>query len=95
MLGKVEGRRRKGETEDKVVGWHHWLIGHEFEQSLEDMKDSEAWHAVVHELTKIQTRLRELATEQQLIKLKKKKKMESNLESSLSRQNQFSHTSKT
>ena len=47
------------------------------------MKDSEAWHAVVHGLTKIQTRLRELATEQQLIKLKKKKKMESNLESSL------------
>ena len=23
MLGKIEGRRRKGTTEDKMVGWHH------------------------------------------------------------------------
>ena len=22
-------------TEDKMVGWHHWLNGHEFEQALE------------------------------------------------------------
>ena len=21
-------------TEDEMVGWHHWLNGHEFEQSL-------------------------------------------------------------
>ena len=31
MLGKIEGRRRKGTTEDKMVGWHHRLSGHEFE----------------------------------------------------------------
>ena len=31
--GKTEGRRRKGTTEDKMVGWHHWLDGHEFEQA--------------------------------------------------------------
>ena len=30
MLGKTEGRRR-GMTEDEMVGWHHWLDGHEFE----------------------------------------------------------------
>ena len=24
----------KGMTEDEMVGWHHWLDGHEFEQSL-------------------------------------------------------------
>ena len=29
MLGKIEGRRRKGQ-EDEIVGWHHWLDGHEF-----------------------------------------------------------------
>ena len=29
MLGKIEGRRRRGE--DKMVGWHHRLNGHEFE----------------------------------------------------------------
>ena len=30
MLGKIEGRRRRG-RQDEMVGWHHWLIGHEFE----------------------------------------------------------------
>ena len=24
----------KGTTEDDIVGWHHWLNGHEFEQAL-------------------------------------------------------------
>ena len=32
MLGKIEGRRR-GATEDEMVGWHHQLDGHEFEQA--------------------------------------------------------------
>ena len=31
MLGKIEGRREKGTTEDEMVGWHHRLNGHEFE----------------------------------------------------------------
>ena len=31
MLGKIEGRRRRGrQTEDEMVGWHHWLSGHGF-----------------------------------------------------------------
>ena len=30
MLGKIEGRRRRGTTEDEMVGWHHRLNGHEF-----------------------------------------------------------------
>ena len=30
MLGKFEGERR-GPTEGEMVGWHHWLDGHEFE----------------------------------------------------------------
>ena len=34
MLGKIEGRRR-GATEDEMVGWHHQLNGYEFEQTLE------------------------------------------------------------
>ena len=34
MLRKIEGRRRK--TEDEMVGWHHRLNGHEFEQTLGD-----------------------------------------------------------
>ena len=36
MLGKIEGRRRQKTTEDEMVGWHHWLNGHEFEQALGD-----------------------------------------------------------
>jgi len=31
MLGKTEGRRRRGMTQDEMVGWHHQLNGHEFE----------------------------------------------------------------
>ena len=27
-------RQEKGTTEDEMVGWHHWLNGHEFEQAL-------------------------------------------------------------
>ena len=26
-------RQEKGMTEDEMVGWHHWLDGHEFEQA--------------------------------------------------------------
>ena len=32
--GKDWRREEKGMTEDKMVGWHHWLNGHEFEQGL-------------------------------------------------------------
>ena len=30
--GKDWGLEEKGATEDGMVGWHHWLNGHEFEQ---------------------------------------------------------------
>ena len=36
MLGKIEGRRRRGMTEDEMVGWHHQLDGHEFVQTPGD-----------------------------------------------------------
>ena len=29
-------RQEKGMTEDEMVGWHHWLNGHDFEQALGD-----------------------------------------------------------
>ena len=34
--GKDWGQEGKEVTEDKMVGWHHWLSGHEFEQTLGD-----------------------------------------------------------
>ena len=30
---KDRGQKEKGMTEDEMVGWHHWLRGHEFEQA--------------------------------------------------------------
>ena len=33
--GKDWRQEEKGTTEDEMVGWHHWLDGHEFEQALE------------------------------------------------------------
>ena len=32
--GKDWGWEEKGVTEDEMVGWHHWLSQHEFEQAL-------------------------------------------------------------
>ena len=36
MLGKIEGRRGRGVTEDETVGWHHRLNGHKSGQTLGD-----------------------------------------------------------
>ena len=33
-VGKDWMWEEKGRTEDEMVGWHHWLNGHEFEQAL-------------------------------------------------------------
>ena len=33
MLGKSQGKKEKEVTEDEMVGWHHQLNGHEFEQT--------------------------------------------------------------
>ena len=63
MMGKIEGRRRRG-RQDEMVGWHHLLTGHEFEYR-ELAMEREAWFAAVHELAKNQTWLRDW-TEQNL-----------------------------
>ena len=46
-----------------MVGWFHWLNGHEFEQTLrERVKDREAWPAAVHGVAKSRTRQRDWTT---------------------------------
>ena len=52
MLRKIEGRRRRGMTEDETAGWHHWLSGYEFEQTSGDSEGQGAWHAAVHGVVK-------------------------------------------
>ena len=52
--GKDGGQEEKGVTEDEMVGWHHRLNRHEFEQVWGAAMDREAW-CVVHEVTKSQT----------------------------------------
>ena len=44
-------------TEDEMVGWHHRLDGHEFDQSLGVGDGQEAWCAAVNGVTKSRTRL--------------------------------------
>ena len=32
--GRDCGQEEKGMTENEMIGWHHWLNGHEFEETL-------------------------------------------------------------
>ena len=51
--GKDWGQEEKGMTEDEMVGWHHWLNGHEFGCAWELVMDREPWHAVIHWVARV------------------------------------------
>ena len=45
---KASRQEDKGTTEDEMVGWHHWLNGHEFEQPPRDRRTG--WPGVLQSM---------------------------------------------
>ena len=63
-------RLRAGEkraTEDEMIGRHHQINGHEFEQTLEVSEDMEVWPAAVRDVAKSWTRLSDWTTTPHLL----------------------------
>ena len=42
MPGEKRGQEEKGMTEEEMIGWHHQLNGHEFEQTPGDGEGQES-----------------------------------------------------
>ena len=62
--GQDWGQKEKRVAEDKMVGWHHLLKAHEFEQILGDIEGQYrgAWCAAVHGVAKSETQLSDWKT---------------------------------
>ena len=42
LLGRNKSKKRRGQQEDEMVGWHHRFNGHEFEKTLGDCEGQES-----------------------------------------------------
>ena len=51
------GQEEKGTTEDEMAGWHHGSMDISLSVIWEMVMDRKAWRAVIHGVTKSQTRL--------------------------------------
>ena len=57
MLGKIKGRRRRGQQRMRWLNDINNSMGTSLSKLQEMVKDREAWHAAVHGVTKRWTRL--------------------------------------
>ena len=62
MLGKIEGRRRRGKPRMRWLDGITNLIDMSLSKLQETAKNREAWHATVQGVTKSQSQLRDWTT---------------------------------
>ena len=53
--GKDWGQKEKRASKSEMAGWHHWSNGYELGQTLEMVRDREAWRAAVLGVVKCRT----------------------------------------